>query len=245
MTTAMTTDSLKVVDASKSSITSREDALKALKNLGGPDTDLEGLLVYVPAKAPETEEDKQKDPFALYTVCGSVFPDGAGDAYMHICLKAKPDQATEIRRIFNENPAPSFAVIDAIGAGRSWPNLQVALRVESANDILLALLAPTDKQKQALEAKKDWVPLYEKHNVDLVLESDCHCIKRTIPIRNDKPSPDGVVYLGEGGYGAPQRDPDLSRWYFQRRWIRIQGRPPHDAGNPAEGNPQFAIWFWT
>jgi len=64
-------------------------------------------------------------------------------------------------------------------------------------------------------AKREWVPLYEEYNVDLVLESDGHCIKRTVPIRNDKKSPDGVVYLGEGGFGAPQRDPDPSRWYLK------------------------------
>ena len=153
----MATDTIAVVDASKSSITSRDNALKALKNLGRPNTDLEGLLVYVPAKAPETDEDKQKDPFALYAVCGSVFPDGAGDAFMHICLKAKPDQGTEIRRIFSQDPKPSFAVIDAIGGGKGWPNLQVALHVESANDILFSLLAPIEKQKQSLEAKEGWV----------------------------------------------------------------------------------------
>ena len=153
----MATDTIEVVDASNSSITSRESALKALKDLGRPNTDLEGLLVYVPTKAPEAEEDKQRDPFALYTVCGSVFPDGAGDAYMHLCLKAKPDHATEIRRIFSQDPTPSFAVIDAVGGGKGWPNLQVALEVESANDILFALLAPTDKQKKSLEAKEGWV----------------------------------------------------------------------------------------
>ncbi len=150
-------DTLKVIDASNSSITSREDALKALKELGSPNTGLEELLVYVPAKAPEAEEDKQKDPFALYTVCGGVFPDGAGDAYMHICLKSKPDHATEIRRIFGQDPLPSFAVIDAVGGGKGWPNLQVTLKVESANDILFALLSPTDKQKQSLEANEGWL----------------------------------------------------------------------------------------
>ena len=153
----MATDTIEVVDTSDSSITSRENALKALRNLGRPTTDLEGLLVYVPAEPPETEEDKQNDPFALYTVCGSVFPDGAGDAYMHLCLKAKPDHATEVRRIFSQDPTPSFAVIDAVGSGKGWPNLQVALNVESANDILFALLAPTDLQKQSLEAKEGWV----------------------------------------------------------------------------------------
>ena len=69
------------------------------------------MLVYVPAEASEAEEDRQKDPFALYTVCGSVFPDGAGDAYMHLCLKAKPDHATEIRRIFSRDPMPYSTLI--------------------------------------------------------------------------------------------------------------------------------------
>lgn len=60
-----------------------------------------------------------------------------------------------------------------------------------------------------------WVPLFEQFGVDLMLECDGHCIKRTVPIRNGKESPDGIVYLGEGGYGAPQRDPYPTRWYIQ------------------------------
>jgi len=127
----MATETLKVVDASKSSITSREEALKTMKQLGSSNTALKtmkqlgssntalkGFLIYVPAKAPETDEEKQIDPFSLYSVCGSVFPDGVGDEYMHICLKAKPDHGTEIRRIFSENPIPAFAVIDAVGGGK-------------------------------------------------------------------------------------------------------------------------------
>lgn len=153
----MATDTLRVIDASESSITSREEALRTLKDLGQSGTALEGMLVYVPAKTPLTEEDKQLDPFALYTVCGSVFPDGVGDEYMHLCLKAKPDHGTEIRRIFNENPNPTFAVIDAVGGGKGWPNLQVALQVESANDILFALLAPSERQKKVLKDQDGWI----------------------------------------------------------------------------------------
>ena len=153
----MATENLKVIDASESSITSREEALKTLKQLGSTNTALRGLLVYVPAKAPETDEAKQRDPFALYSVCGSVFPDAVGDEYMHICLKAKPDHGTEIRRIFSEDPIPAFAVIDAVGGGKGWPNLQVALDVDSANDILFALLSPTIEQKKALDDQESWV----------------------------------------------------------------------------------------
>jgi hypothetical protein len=69
--------------------------------------------------------------------------------------------------------------------------------------------------KQPSVAKVSWVPLFEEYNLDLVLESDGHCIKRTVPIRNGQESEDGIVYLGEGGYGAPQRDPKMDRWYLQ------------------------------
>lgn len=69
--------------------------------------------------------------------------------------------------------------------------------------------------KQPGAAKASWVPLFEEFGIDLVLESDGHCIKRTVPIRKDREADGGVVYLGEGGYGAPQRDPKTDLWYLQ------------------------------
>ncbi len=60
-----------------------------------------------------------------------------------------------------------------------------------------------------------FVPLFEKHNVDLALESDGHCIKRTVPIRNGKKDATGVVYIGEGGLGVGQYQPKPDLWYLQ------------------------------
>src|SRR5690554_2495522 len=77
-------DEIRVIDAGESSIESREAALQALKELGQPNPILKGMLVYVPARAPLTDEEKQRDPFALYMVCGSVFPDGDGDEYINL-----------------------------------------------------------------------------------------------------------------------------------------------------------------
>jgi hypothetical protein len=69
---------------------------------------------------------------------------------------------------------------------------------------------------------KRLVPMFEKYNIDLVLESDGHNIKRTVPIREEKMHPEGVVYLGEGGYGAPQRQPkDL--WYLKSPGFASKG----------------------
>jgi hypothetical protein len=146
-----------VVDGTESSIESRDQALAALQALGQVGTDLEGVLIYVPARAPLTEEDRQRDPFSVYAACGTVFPDGDGDEYQTLCLRAKADHATEVRRIFADNPNPPFDVIDAVGAGGGWPTLQGQLKVESAREILFALLAPTELQASSLKASDAWV----------------------------------------------------------------------------------------
>jgi hypothetical protein len=153
----LATEELKVVDATDSSIESREEAIRTLGELGQPDAILKGLLIYVPAPAPLTDEAKQRDPFALYGACGSLFPEGDGDEYRNLCLKAKPDHATEIRRLFTQAPQPSFAVIDAVGGGLGWPNLRTLLGMESARDIIFTLLAPGEAQLNALNGQESWV----------------------------------------------------------------------------------------
>ena len=72
-------EGLQVVDATESGIDSRETALRWLGELARSGTKTTGLVVYVPAPAPVTDEDRQHDPFSLYAVCGSTFPAGDGD----------------------------------------------------------------------------------------------------------------------------------------------------------------------
>ena len=152
-------DRRRVVDASGSSILSREEALQLLQELGRPmgDRATDEVVVYIPAEKPKTDEDKQIDPFSIYGACGEIFPAGDGDEFRSICLRAKPDFSTEIRRIFAEDESPTFAVIDAVGGGAGWPNLQAALGVESGREILLAVLAPTDPQLTKLKSSEGWV----------------------------------------------------------------------------------------
>lgn len=154
----MAADKCAVVDATESSIESREQALGLLQELGKPGANFENLLIYVPAAQPLTDEDRQQDPFAIYGAVGAEFPEGDGDEYQSLCLKAKADYATEIRRIFADNPNPTFDVIDAVGGGAGWPTLQAHLKVESARDILFAMLAPTAKQLESLKSSDAWVP---------------------------------------------------------------------------------------
>ncbi|MCO5252309.1 MAG: metallophosphoesterase family protein [Candidatus Kapabacteria bacterium] len=64
--------------------------------------------------------------------------------------------------------------------------------------------------------RENWVPVIEKNNVDLVIESDGHSLKRTAPIRSGKvDNKSGITYIGEGGLGAPLREPDTTRWFLK------------------------------
>ena len=155
----LASDKIRVVDAAPSSIESREEALRALRTVGSPNPGIDGLLVYVPARRPESDQEKQADPFSVYAACGAVFPQDDGDEYLSLCLRAKPDHATQIRQVFASSPGgPAFAVIDAIGGGLSWPQLRATLNVESGREILTALLSPNDSQVAALKSSDSWLP---------------------------------------------------------------------------------------
>ncbi|MEX1136150.1 MAG: metallophosphoesterase family protein [Balneolales bacterium] len=66
-----------------------------------------------------------------------------------------------------------------------------------------------------LRIRENWLPVFDKFSLDLALESDGHSLKRTIPIKNMKAAEDGTVYVGEGGLGVPQRNPDANRWFLE------------------------------
>jgi hypothetical protein len=149
------TSEVAVIDASESSIESRERAQQAFHLLGA--NKLKGFLVYISAAAPTSDHQKQIDPFSIYAQCGGQFPADDGEEYLSLCLRSKPEHSTEIRRIFRDNPSPSFAVIDAIGGGLNWPQLRATLKAESSIDILTALMAPSDVQQQAMKTQDGWV----------------------------------------------------------------------------------------
>lgn len=151
-----------VIDASTGSIASREEAIATLQKLGAR-ANGRCLLVYVPTAPPDSNAKMMADPFWMYGVAGTYFPKKSSDQFDQICLTAKSDHATEIRKVFSENPNPTFDLIDNIGGGAGWPTLQAVLGVESTREILISLLVPKASQLAKLQPKssKDeqpWVP---------------------------------------------------------------------------------------
>lgn len=69
--------------------------------------------------------------------------------------------------------------------------------------------------KRPARARAHWQPVFDRARFDLVCEGDGHTLRRTVPVRGDAPHDDGIIYLGEGGLGVPQRTPKSERWYLQ------------------------------
>lgn len=92
-------------------------------------------------------------------------------------------------------------------------------------------MRPHTRRKHEQEYMRiHWGKLFHLHTVQLALECDSHMSKITWPIRASNNSkeqgydegfvqdPMGTVYVGEGGWGAPLRDPDDAK-----RWTRAIG----------------------
>ncbi len=67
------------------------------------------------------------------------------------------------------------------------------------------------------EQREFWSPLFEKYNVDVVLEHHDHTFKRTHPLTNGMVDKYGVLYLGDGSWGklripkTPEQRPYLAK----------------------------------
>ena len=85
------------------------------------------------------------------------------------------------------------------------------------------------KMRGVKQIYKKWIALFEKHGVRLAIECDSHITKVTWPIVKGKTKgiedgfirddENGIVYAGEGCWGAPLRVPDRIR-----SWTRDAGK---------------------
>ncbi len=108
------------------------------------------------------------------------------------------------------------------GDQRDWLEQQLDELTDSRRWIVANYHRPAyPAVKSPGAARTHWVPLFEEHDVDLVCESDGHVLKRTVPILDGERDPEGVVYVGEGGLGVPQRTPKSDRWYFQEPGVTM------------------------
>lgn len=77
---------------------------------------------------------------------------------------------------------------------------------------------PSDRSledRNVRAVRETWPPVFEAHDVDLVLEHHDHVYKRTVPIRAEGEDETGVVYTGDGAWGVETRSAANSdQWYI-------------------------------
>jgi hypothetical protein len=96
----------------------------------------------------------------------------------------------------------------------------------------------TDKEPGTGEAnRRHWVPLFERYNVDAVLEHHDHTYKRTHPLLDGRPNAKGVHYLGDGSWGKIRKPTDLEK----RPYLAVAAESYHLSVHRIEGRQQFHV----
>jgi len=83
--------------------------------------------------------------------------------------------------------------------------------------------------------RQHWVPLFERHNVNLVLEHHDHTFKRTRPMLDGHVDQRGIVYLGDGSWGKI-RTPKTPE---QRSYLAVAEEQYHLTLHRLEGRHAF------
>jgi hypothetical protein len=87
------------------------------------------------------------------------------------------------------------------------------------------------------ENRRHWVPLFERYNVDAVLEHHDHTYKRTHPLLDGRPNEKGVLYLGDGSWGKIRKPTDMDK----RPYLAVASENYHVSVHRLEGRQQFHV----
>ncbi len=61
-----------------------------------------------------------------------------------------------------------------------------------------------------------WCPLFDEYQLTAAFEHHNHAFKRTYPLKNHKIDPKGIIYFGDGCWGAlPRKTNDM--WYLEKK----------------------------
>jgi hypothetical protein len=87
------------------------------------------------------------------------------------------------------------------------------------------------------EQRRFWSPLFERYNVDVVLEHHDHTFKRTHPLTNGMKDKYGVLYLGDGSWGK-LRVPHTPE---ERPYLAAVSEAYHMTVHRLEGDQRFHV----
>lgn len=116
------------------------------------------------------------------------------------------------------------------------PNLFVAYHVPCYPSVRPYDL--TDPEKTVgFDSRKFWVPLFERYNVDAVLEHHDHTFKRTVPLISSSFDKNGIVYMGDGSWGKIRKPKTTS----ERPFLAKATEAYHLSLHSLEGKQRFHV----
>ncbi len=112
------------------------------------------------------------------------------------------------------------------GAQTAWLEETLATRAEVSCTIAVyhVPLYPSHRSytgPNSMAGRLNWLPLFDRHGLDLAFENHDHALKRTFPLKGGMVDPTGTLYLGDGCFGKDARTVS-DRWYLE-----YQARTPH------------------
>lgn len=131
--------------------------------------------------------------------------------------------------------------IPADGAQGSWLKSDLAQNAEGVTHLVAGYhkpMRPHTSGKPLGRNPYKWAETFYKYGFDLVLESDSHVMKRTLPVKPDPRAkggfkaapgdPKATIYVGEGCWGAPLRNANVNYpWTVDRAafngfdWVHV------------------------
>lgn len=126
------------------------------------------------------------------------------------------------------------------GEQTSWLEATLAQRQERPHLIVANHVPAYPSYRSASSGKKNrehWCPLFEKYNVDVVLEHHDHTFKRTHPMKDGLKDKYGVLYLGDGSWGQlrARKKPE------DRPYLAAYGEAYHVSVHRLEGEQRFHV----
>lgn len=123
------------------------------------------------------------------------------------------------RTTFRAVALSDVAALLLLDSGHVWPHdgaqaafVRGALRLFARTPLKIAAyhvpLYPSVRalgDPQARAGRRAWEPIFVEEGLAVAFEHHDHALKRVGPLVDGRPRADGVVYLGDGGFGRPTR----------------------------------------
>lgn len=106
------------------------------------------------------------------------------------------------------------------------------------------------QNRQSELIRQSWVPLFEKWGVQVAFEHHDHAYKRTHPLKKSRSHPEGIVYMGDGGWGVEKprkiriKRPFIAKFASARHFISVAITPTEQYFKSIDDEGQL-IDEWT